>query len=112
MTDPFWNDLLFKIDDEIMKLESGGGPDMTEYELLKEIDNSPRDLDLQWQLVEHLIEKTRQEDAIPVILNILAVDRNHGDKKAYTTLMEIFSKLGSNNDQVKSGRKKLANIMF
>lgn len=47
-----------------------------------------------------------------MLLNILAVDRNYMDKKAHKQLMDVFSKLGSTNEEVKKGRKKLASIMF
>lgn len=46
------------------------------------------------------------------MLNIIAVDRNFGGKKVHTQLMDVFAKLGSTNEAVKKGRKKLASIMF
>jgi len=49
---------------------------------------------------------------VPVLLNIITVERNYKDKKAYTQLMDVFSKLGATNEVVKKGRKRLANIMF
>jgi thioredoxin-like negative regulator of GroEL len=112
MSDEFWNDLLFKIDDEITRLESLAKPDQTEYTILKKIDADPRNLSLQMELVMHLESKNRLEDSIPVLLNIIAVDRNYDTKKAYQLLMDIFAKLGSANESVKSGRRKLASIMF
>ena len=112
MKDEFWNDLLFKIDEEIQALETKAAPDENEYNLLKQIDSDPRNLDLQFELVGHLIGKGRLEDSIPVLLNILAVDRNYGQKKAHTQLMDVFAKLGSTSEAVKKGRKKLASIMF
>ena len=50
--------------------------------------------------------------ALPLLLDILKIDRNWEEKKAMEKLMEVFKKLGSTNDAVKQGRKKLANIMF
>jgi thioredoxin-like negative regulator of GroEL len=58
------------------------------------------------------MKKGRLEDCIPVLLNILAVNRNYGEKKAHLHLMEVFAKLGSTNEAVKKGRKKLASIML
>jgi thioredoxin-like negative regulator of GroEL len=49
---------------------------------------------------------------IPVLLNIIACDRNYGEKKAHKQLMDVFAKLGSTSEEVKKGRKKLASIMF
>ena len=59
-----------------------------------------------------MITKGRLEDSIPVMLNIIAVDRNFGGKKVHTQLMDVFAKLGSTNEAVKKGKKKLASIMF
>jgi hypothetical protein len=46
MKDEFWNDLLFKIDEEIQNLEAIAAPDETEYNLLKQIDSDPKNLDI------------------------------------------------------------------
>lgn len=112
MKDEFWVDLLFKVDEEIQALDKIAAPDQTEFDLLKRVDADPKNLDIQFELVAHLFDKGRLEDSIPVLLNILAVDRNYGQKKAHTKLMDIFAKLGSANEAVKKGRKKLASIMF
>ena len=63
-------------------------------------------------MAELLIKKNRHEEAIPVLLDIITIDRNWNEKAAYNKLMEVFAKLGSANDAVKKGRSKLANIMF
>jgi thioredoxin-like negative regulator of GroEL len=110
MTDEYWNGLLYRIEDEITQIERSKGPDHEEYALLRKIDADPRDLSLQYDLVEHLLKKQRLEDCIPLSLNILAVDRNYKDVSKL--LKEIFAKLGSSNEAVKQGRKKLANIVF
>ena len=59
-----------------------------------------------------MVEKNRAEEAIPLLLDILTIDRNWEEKKAHNMLMEVFKKLGSANDAVKQGRKRFANIMF
>lgn len=46
MKDEFWNDLLFKIDDEIQTLEAKAAPDETEFNILKQIDLDPKNLDI------------------------------------------------------------------
>lgn len=46
MTDEYWNNLLYRIEDEIQRIEAGKGPDHEEYALLKKIDHDPRDLSL------------------------------------------------------------------
>jgi hypothetical protein len=49
--DPFWDDLLLKIDDEITRLENLAQPDQTEFSILKQIDVEPKNLDIQFELV-------------------------------------------------------------
>lgn len=53
--DPFWDDLLLKIDDEITRLENLAQPDQTEFSILKKIDSEPKNLDIQFELVLHLL---------------------------------------------------------
>lgn len=76
------------------------------------MDADPSNLTNYFSLAELMIEKNRAEEAIPLLLDILKIDRNWEEKKAMEKLMEVFKKLGSTNDAVKQGRKKLANIMF
>jgi len=72
----------------------------------------PKNLTNYFVLAELVIEKNRGEEAIPLLLDIIAIDRNWEEKKAQEKLMEVFKKLGQTSDAVKKGRKKLANIMF
>ena len=69
-------------------------------------------MDTYFELAELMVEKNRGEEAITLLLDIIAIERNWKDKKANTTLMEVFKKLGPTNEAVKRGRKRLANIMF
>ncbi len=105
MDDEFWNDLLFKIDEEVERLESMAKPDQAEFDILNRIDREPRNLAIQYELARHLRERNRRENCIPVLLNILAVERNYDDKRAYQMLMELFAELGSANEAVKKGRR-------
>jgi thioredoxin-like negative regulator of GroEL len=59
-----------------------------------------------------LVEKNRAEEAINLLLDIIAINRNWEEKKANTLLMEVFSKVGAKSEAVKQGRKKLAKILF
>ena len=52
-------------------------------------------------MAELLCEKNRFEDAIPVLLDIIAIDRNWKDKRAYNKLIDVFAKLGSTSEAVK-----------
>ena len=80
--------------------------------LRQKLEQAPDNLDTYFELAQLLVEKNRAEEAIPLLLDILAIDRNWQEKKAHNTLMEVFKKLGQTNEAVKKGRKKLANIMF
>ncbi len=46
------------------------------------------------------------------MLQILAIDRNWSERKAYKLLMDIFGKVGSGNEVVIKARKKLSKILF
>ena len=108
----YWGKLIYKVDEEIQRLEALAKPDDIELELRKKVEAEPEDLDTYYKLAELLVEKNRGEEAIPLLLDIVAIDRNWNDKLAYNKLMEVFAKLGSANEAVKKGRSKLANIMF
>lgn len=41
-----------------------------------------------------MLEKNRGEEAIPLLLDILSIDRNWQEKKAHNKLLEVFKKLG------------------
>lgn len=66
-------------------------------------------------LANILIAKNRLEDAIPVLLDILTIERNWnkaGEKKPQERLIEVFAKLGQTNETVKKAKKRLAKILF
>ena len=42
-------------------------------------------------MAELLCEKNRFEDAIPVLLDIIAIDRNWKEKSAYNKLIDVFA---------------------
>ena len=108
----YFGTLIFKVDEEIQRLEALAQPDDVEVDLRKKVQEDPENLDNYFALAELLIEKNRSEESIPLLLDIVAIERNWQDKKAYNKLMDVFAKLGSSNEAVKKGRSKLANIMF
>lgn len=93
-------------------MEALAKPDDDELALRDLIASDPTKLQSQFDLAELLVSKNRHEDSIDVLLDIIVIDRNWNEKKAYTLLMDVFSKLGAANEKVKASRKKLANIMF
>ena len=65
-----------------------------------------------FQLAEHLIAKNRSEEAVDILLDIVAIDRNWQDRKAQKLVTDVFKKLGSANEVTIKGRKKLSKILF
>lgn len=110
--DTYWAHLIYKVDEEIQRLETLAKPDEKETALRSKLEAAPDNLDTYFELAELLIEKNRGEEAITLLLDIVAIDRNWQEKKANNLLMEVFKKLGQTNEAVKKGRKRLANIMF
>ena len=89
-----WAELIYKVDEELQRLESLAQPDETEAGLVSKLEQEPANLDTYYELAEHLISKNRGEEAIPLLLDILAIERNWEQKKAHNKLMEVFKKLG------------------
>ena len=90
-------------------------PDDAELSAKAAIESDPKNLDNYNTLATILIEKNRHEEAIPVLLDILTINRNwkkEGDKKPQEKLIEAFAKLGQTNETVKLGKKRLAKILF
>ena len=82
--DSYWSELMFKVDEEIQRLEALAKPDDEEMELRQKIASSPKELDNYEDLAVLLIQKNRHEEAIPVLLEIITIDRNYckqGEKK-------------------------------
>lgn len=91
-------------------------PDEEEVELRAKMQADPKELSVYMDLVQHLLLKNRPEECIPVLLNILAIDRNfkipNSDVTAHTTLMGLFKALGVTNEEVKKGKKALGKILL
>jgi len=74
--DSYWTSLVFKVDEEIQRLEHLAKPDEAEMNARQAIEKEPSNLDNYNTLATILIEKNRHEEAIPVLLDILTIDRN------------------------------------
>ena len=82
--DTYWSELVFKVDEEIQRLEALAQPDDEEMAARAKVEKDPKDLDGYNNLANILIAKNRLEEAIPVLLDILTIDRNWtkaGEKK-------------------------------
>ena len=65
-----------------------------------------------YDIAQHLVQKDKHADAIDYLVDILAIDRNWNGSAPHKLLLEIFNKLGTNNELVKQGRKKLTRVLF
>ena len=93
-------------------MEALAEPDERELALKEKMGQDPTNLNLYYDLAEHLCEKNRSVEAIPVLLDLIAIDRNWENKKGYNKLLEVFKEVGTASEEVKVARKKLASIMF
>jgi thioredoxin-like negative regulator of GroEL len=82
--DTYWSDLVFRVDEEIQRLEALAQPDDEELAARSRIEADPKNLEGYNDLANILIAKNRLEEAIPVLLDILTIERNWskaGEKK-------------------------------
>ena len=107
-----------KIDTELQRLELVAEPDDKEVELraqVNEFHSNPKvkpDLEILYELACHLIDKNRPEEAIDLLLEVIAIDRNWNDRTAQKKLTDLFKKLGSSNEVVQKARKTLSSLLF
>ena len=111
----YWSQLVFKVDEEIQRLETLAQPDDSEMAARSQIEKDPKNLNGYNDLANILIQKNRLEEAIQVILDMLTIERNwtkEGEKKPQERLIEVFAKLGQTTETVKKAKKRLAKILF
>jgi putative thioredoxin len=80
--------------------------------LIAKVEKNPSNLELRYQLAQLQHKEARYSDVIESCLQLIAIDRNWNNKAANQLLMEVFAKLGSANELVVKGRKKLSKILF
>ena len=76
------------------------------------MDSHDGSIEKMYELAEHLIAKNRAEEAVDLLLDIVAIDRNWEERKAQKLVTDVFKKLGSANEVTVKGRKKLSKILF
>ena len=74
--DSYWAELIHKVDEEIQRLEAIAQPDEVENTLKQKLEAEPENLNTYFELAELMVEKNRAEEAIPLLLDILTIDRN------------------------------------
>ena len=113
----FYQEMAHQIDTELQRLELVQLPDEREHELRDRIEadekaNQMPNLQDLFDLALHLEAKNRMEEAIDLLLEIIAIDRNWNERAAQTKVTDIFKQLGATTEIVKQGRKKLSKLLF
>lgn len=81
-------------------------------ELKARVEASPSNLQARFDLAAALAGAGSAEAAIDEYLEILRRDRNWNDGAARQQLLTLFEALGAADPVVKSGRRKLSNLLF
>lgn len=76
------------------------------------VEASPTNLQARFELAAALAGAGQSEPAIEEYLEILRRDRNWNDGAARQQLLTLFDALGAADPIVKSGRRKLSNLLF
>jgi putative thioredoxin len=88
-----------------------GGADPAEA-LEAAVKANPEDLESRLQLAQLRFQQSCFEEAIEHALAIVKVDSAWQDAAGKELLLKFFASLGSDHDLVKSGRKRLTNLLF
>ena len=113
-----FQEIALKVDTELQRIETLSVPDEKEQKLREEYEHfraNPSikpDLQVIYDLGCHMIAKNRPEEAIDLLLECIAIDRNWNGREPQKQLTDLFKKLGSTNEAVKKGRKTLSALLF
>ncbi|MDI9244405.1 co-chaperone YbbN [Marinobacter sp. CHS3-4] len=80
-------------------------------ELEDALDKDPKDPNALHLLALHHILKENNAEAMELLIRLMQVDSKYKDEVAKTTLIELFDKLGNNNPDVRTYRRKLYTLM-
>jgi len=81
------------------------------HELEDALDKDPKDPNALHLLALHQILKENNAEAMELLIRLMQVDSKYKDEIAKTTLIELFDKLGNNNPDVRTYRRKLYTLM-
>ncbi|MCM0613257.1 co-chaperone YbbN [Marinobacter sediminum] len=84
-------------------------PPITDLEMALEQD--PKDPNALHQLAVHHVLQENNAEAMDLLIRLMRVDSKYKDEVAKTTLIELFDKLGNNNPDVRTYRRKLYTLM-
>jgi putative thioredoxin len=82
------------------------------FELLGRVDEDPADLQARYELAALKLGGRRYDEAIDLLLDIIARNRAFQNDAARKTLIAIFTALGDQEPVVMTGRRRLANLLF
>lgn len=80
-------------------------------ELEDSLDKDPKDPNALHLLALHHILQENNTEAMELLIRLMQVDSKYKDEVAKTTLIELFDKLGNNNPDVRTYRRKLYTLM-
>ena len=81
------------------------------HELEDALDKDPKDPNALHLLALHHILQENNAEAMELLIRLMRVDSKYKDEVAKTTLIELFDKLGNNNADVRTYRRKLYPLM-
>jgi putative thioredoxin len=80
-------------------------------ELEDSLDKDPKDPNALHLLALHHILQENNAEAMELLIRLMQVNSKYKDEVAKTTLIELFDKLGNNNPDVRTYRRKLYTLM-
>jgi putative thioredoxin len=89
--------------------QSGELPPQAELEA--KLDANPKDPEALHQLSLHKVLQDKNAEAMDLLIRLMQSDSTYKDGIAKTTLVELFEKLGNNNPDVRTYRRKLYTLM-
>lgn len=75
------------------------------------LEQDPKDPNALHQLALHHVLRENNAEAMELLFRLMQVDSKYMDEVAKTTLIELFDKLGNNNPDVRTYRRKLYTLM-
>jgi putative thioredoxin len=81
------------------------------HELEDALDKDPKDPNALHLLALHHILQENNAEAMDLLIRLMQVDSKYKEEVAKTTLIELFDKLGNNNPDVRTYRRKLYTLM-
>jgi len=81
------------------------------HELEDALDKDPKDPNALHLLALHHILQENNAEAMELLIRLMQVNSKYKDEIAKTTLIELFDKLGNNNPDVRTYRRKLYTMM-